>query len=84
MSMSTKRSAVVSKKQPSAVPSPNQTTIQPRLLRVAEAARYLGATSWYVRTLIWSHSIAFVKFGKRHLLDVRDLDAYVDSQKATA
>jgi excisionase family DNA binding protein len=82
--MSTKRSAaIVSKTQlPSAVfPANHQASVQPRLLRVAEAARYLGATPWFIRSLIWSHSIPFLQLGKRHLIDVRDLDAYVDSQK---
>jgi len=54
----------------------------PRLLRVVEAAHYLSATPWFIRSLIWSHSVPFLTLGKRHLLDVRDLDAYVDSQKA--
>lgn len=56
----------------------------PRLLRIAEAARYLSATPWFIRSLIWSHSIPFLQLGKRHLIDVRDLDAYVDSQKGAA
>ena len=54
----------------------------PRLLRIAEAARYLSATPWFIRSLIWSRSIPFLQLGKRHLIDVRDLDSYVDSQKA--
>ena len=61
-----------------------ETTPLPRLLRIAEAARYLSATPWFIRSLIWSHSIPFLQLGKRHLIDVRDLDAYVDSQKVGA
>jgi excisionase family DNA binding protein len=54
----------------------------PRLLRIVEASRYLSATPWFIRSLIWSHSIPFLQLGKRHLIDVRDLDAYVEQQKA--
>jgi excisionase family DNA binding protein len=54
----------------------------PRLLRVQQAADYLSATPWFIRSLIWSRSIPFLQLGKRHLIDVRDLDDYVDSQKA--
>jgi excisionase family DNA binding protein len=51
---------------------------------VQQAADYLSATPWFIRSLIWSHTIPFLQLGKRHLIDVRDLDAYVDSQKAGA
>lgn len=54
----------------------------PRLLRIAEAAHYLSATPWFIRSLIWGRQIPYITFGKRHLLDVRDLDSYVDSRKA--
>ena len=85
--MSTKRtSAVVSEKQsPSAISPANQQSIaQPRLLRITEAARYLGTTPWFIRSLIWSRSIPFLQLGKRHLIDVHDLDIYIEAQKASA
>ena len=55
--------------------------IQPRLLGVQDAARYLGATAWFVRTLIWQQRIAFCKFGKRLLIDRADLDAFIAAHK---
>jgi excisionase family DNA binding protein len=61
-----------------------ETTPPPRLLRVQQAADYLSTTTWFIRSLIWSRSIPFLQLGKRHLIDVQDLDAYVDSQKAGA
>ena len=58
--------------------------IEPRLLRVKEAADYLSTTVWFVRTLVWSRAIPHLVFGKRILLDRDDLDRYADSQKKAA
>jgi len=52
-----------------------------RMLRYPEAAAYLGATEWFVRTLVWSKQVPYVLCGKRHLLDRLDLDAYIESAK---
>ena len=82
--MSVKRAVVSKTQSPSAVSPLSPATAQPRLLRVAEAARYLSATPWFIRCLIWSRSIPYLQLGKRHLIDVRDLDTYVDSQKTGA
>ncbi len=69
----------MSKHSPQLTASTNP--VAPRLLRIAEAATYIGATTWYVRTLIWGREIPFLKLGKRFLLDRSDLDHFVDSQK---
>jgi excisionase family DNA binding protein len=53
----------------------------PRLLRVADSARYLGCTVWFLRSLAWARKIPFVRLGKRLLFDKKDLDNYADSQK---
>jgi len=59
--------------------------VQPRLLRVKEAAAYLGSTVWFIRSLAWSRAVPHVVFGKRILFDRADLDRYLESQKrATA
>jgi len=81
----TKRKSAVLALPAVAVPSvtPESKPV-PRLLRISEAARYLSTTTWFIRSLIWSHSIPFLQLGKRHLIDVQDLDAYVDSQKTGA
>jgi len=55
--------------------------VEPRLLRIAEAATYLGATCWYVRSLIWAGGIPFLKLGKRFVIDRADLDAFINAQK---
>ena len=53
----------------------------PRLLRIAEAARYLGATVWFIRGLIWARKVPYLRLGRRYVLDVRDLDNYIQRQK---
>jgi len=53
----------------------------PRLLNIPDAAKYMGCTVWFVRTLIWGRQVPHVRFGKRFLLDRSDLDTFIDSQK---
>lgn len=62
----------------------NTEAIQPRLLGISAAATYLGATSWFVRSLIWERRVPFCRFGKRLLIDRADLDSYVAAQKVEA
>lgn len=58
--------------------------IQPRLLGIEAAASYLGATSWFIRSLIWERRIAFCRLGKRLLIDKADLDSFISAQKVEA
>lgn len=53
-----------------------------RLLTIQAAADYLSTTPWAIRSLIWGRDIAFLKLGKRYLIDRRDLDAWIDKNKA--
>lgn len=66
------------------MPKSTKPAIEPRMLNLKQAAAYLGATVWFVRTLIWNRRIPFVKFGNKLLLDKKDLDAFVDAQKVAA
>jgi excisionase family DNA binding protein len=56
--------------------------IVPRLLRIQDAARYLSATTWFVETLIREKEIPSLVLGKRRVIDVYDLDAWIEKQKA--
>ena len=63
--------------------------IAPRLLRVEQAAQYLGITISFVESLYRSGTLKPVDLRtisgarqKRTLFDVRDLDAYVERMKA--
>ena len=55
--------------------------IQPRLLRIPEAAAYLGATNWFVEELVRAHSIPFLAVGKYRVIDICDLDAWIEKEK---
>jgi len=55
--------------------------IQPRMLRIEEAATYLGATVWFVRSLCWAHKIKFAKHGKRIVIDREELDRFIEQEK---
>ena len=55
---------------------------EPRLIGVRAAAAYLGATIWAVRTLAWSGAVPALKIGNRMLFEKRDIDAYIEKQKA--
>lgn len=58
-----------------------QTIITPRLLNVKQAAAYIGATVWFMRTLVWEKEIPSVMFGNRLLFDRADLDRLVEQRK---
>jgi excisionase family DNA binding protein len=54
----------------------------PRLLRIQDAARYLSATTWFVETLIRERKIPSLIVGKRRVIDVLDLDVWIENEKA--
>ena len=52
-----------------------------RLLTPNEAGSYIGLSHWRVRSLIYSGQLAYVRLGRRILIDLKDLDALIDSKK---
>ena len=52
-----------------------------RLYSVPEAAFYLGRTVDALREMLYAGKLPFVKDGRRVLLDVKDLDAYIEDNK---
>jgi excisionase family DNA binding protein len=59
-------------------------TPAPRLLGVAAAAAYLGATVWAIRKLQWERALPSIRIGQRLLFDIADLDAFVERSKESA
>jgi excisionase family DNA binding protein len=62
------------------------TKLQPssrRLLRLREAAQYVSLSPWKLRRLVQDGQLPVVKYGENApwLLDVRDLDNWVDRHK---
>jgi excisionase family DNA binding protein len=58
--------------------------LQARLLNIRDAAAYLAATVWFMRELVWSRRIPFLKVGNKYAFDRADLDAFVNAQKTAA
>ncbi len=52
--------------------------VPPRLLPVKDAAAYLSSTVWFVEELIRTGKIRATKFANSRLIDIRDLDNWVD------
>jgi excisionase family DNA binding protein len=52
------------------------------LLDIHGAARALSATPWAIRSLLWDGKIAFIKIGRRFLVDPADLRAYIAREKS--
>ena len=55
--------------------------VESRLLTVKDLANYLGCTVWAARVLLWSNEIPHLVIGRRHLVDRKDVDAYIDRLK---
>jgi excisionase family DNA binding protein len=66
------------------MPSKQIDTDVPRMLTVQDAAKYLGSTTWFVRSLVWDQKVRSLKFGKRIVFDRADLDAFVEREKQLA
>lgn len=52
-----------------------------RLFTIPEAAVYLARTVNALREMIWAGKLPIVRDGKRILLDVRDMDAWIERSK---
>lgn len=56
---------------------------QKRLLSIKEASVYLGVSEYSVRELIWKGNIGQVKIGRRVLIDLQDIDRFIETSKET-
>src|SRR5260370_31775970 len=64
--------------------APASPLVVPRLLRIADAAKYLSATTWQVETLLREKTIPSFVLGKRRVIDRLELDRYVERRNAEA
>jgi excisionase family DNA binding protein len=62
---------------------PRPSASQVRLLSLRDAATYLSLSHWTLRELIWRGELACVKVGRRILVDVRDLENFIERNKQT-
>ena len=52
-----------------------------RLYSIKEAACYLGRSVWGLREMLWAGKLPYIKDGRRILLDIDDLNAWIDENK---
>jgi len=52
-----------------------------RLYSIPEAAFYLGRTVDALREMIWAGKILCVKDGRRVLIDIKDMDDFIERNK---
>ena len=52
-----------------------------RLISQKEAASYLGISYWTLRDLVFQGELAHIKIGRRVLLDLEDLEDYIQKAK---
>jgi hypothetical protein len=65
-------------------PSSPAFIIAPRRLRIPDAAKYIASTNWFMETLLREGDIPYHWSGKYKVVDVKELDAYVDRQAQSA
>ncbi len=58
-----------------------QNTPPKRLYSIKDAAIYLGRTVGALREMLWAGKLPYVKDGKRILLDIRDMDQWIEASK---
>lgn len=86
-----KSGMMTSKPNPKAQPGPvtrfdvaTPVIIVPRLLRIVDAAKYLSSTTWFVEELLRKSIVPSLLIGKRRVVDVRQLDIFIDQQNEQA
>ena len=63
---------------------PVRTSVSPRLLRIPQAAQYIGGTNWFVEELCRNRRIAYLTVGKYRVIDIRELDRWIEAQQLVA
>ena len=61
--------------------NPMSQRINKRLYSIKEASVYLGRSVWAVREMLWAGKLPYVKDGRRILLDIRDMEHWIDQNK---
>ena len=55
-----------------------------RLLDLKNSAHYLSVSYWLVRELVLKGEIAHLRAGKKILIDIQDLDSWIEKNKEFA
>jgi len=62
-------------------PDEESVALSPRLLSYKSASRYLSVGYTTVRHMVLSGTVPHIKSGRRILIDIRDLDAWISKSK---
>ena len=55
--------------------------VEQRLYTIRDAARYLGLTEWAVRGMISAGRLRVVRFGRRIMIDRKEIDDCIERNK---
>ncbi len=61
--------------------SERKNSLAKRLYSIKEASVYLGRTVCAVREMIWAGKLPYIKDGRRILLDIYDMDEWIEHNK---
>jgi excisionase family DNA binding protein len=61
--------------------NPNRIRPNKRLFDIKEAAMYLGRTVGALREMLYAGKMPFVRDGRRILIDINDMDVWIDRNK---
>jgi excisionase family DNA binding protein len=59
----------------------SQDVSKKRLYSLKDASSYLGVSYWSVRDLIHDGTLRYIRIGRRLLVDIQDLDKFVEMNK---
>ena len=62
------------------ISNPSQ-KLNKRLYSIPEAGEYLGRTVWSIREMIYAGKIPYIRDGRRMLLDIRDMDSWIEENR---
>ncbi len=52
-----------------------------RLLSIKELQKVFGVTEWFWRERIWNGDLPYIRAGNKQLVDVNDVNAYIEKNK---
>ena len=58
-----------------------QTRPQKRLYSIQDASVYLGRSVCAIREMLWAGKLPYVRDGRRILLDINDMDFWIEKSK---
>ena len=72
---------VIEGKKGTRIQSPGFSPIPKRLYTVDEASIYLSRSPWMIRYMMNTGQIPFIEDGRKKLLDVLDMDSWIEEHK---